>query len=223
MSEIQTRKFADVTGEFLLELSLGNIQTNFVTNLQLISGGGSQLKSGKFESASFNFGQFDWNVSLVVHNYSAGAAGAAAISTANGAATNGTEGAANNSGETGGSGSSSQRIIYVFLNRLSGFDHPCRVQYRMVIGEGKQREDSSLLDQISDAGGRIRGFQMQHSLPELIKPNGSVRIYVELHCCNSISEAKVPVIRNPSPSINCYDRNKQVTTNLTLNYFLFVN
>lgn len=52
---------------------------------------------------------------------------------------------------------------------------------------------------------------MQNSLTQLLKPNGAVRIYVELHCCNSISEAKVPVARNPSPSINCYDRNKQVS------------
>lgn len=218
LSEIQARKFGDETGEFLLELSLGNILTNFKCDLQLTNNG-APLKSGKFESASFNFGQFDWNVSLVVHNYSAGAAGAAASNTSNGNATNGADGT-NNLGETSSNSSSSQRIIYVFLNRLSGFDHPCRVQYRMVIGEGKQREDSSLLDQISDAGGRIRGFQMQHSLPELIKSNGSVRIYVELHCCNSISEAKVPIIRNPSPSINCYDRNKQVMTYLIF-YFIF--
>ena len=173
--------------------------TIFETNLQVSNGG--PPKSGKFESASFNFGSFDWNVSIVVHNY--GPSGNNnTISTAN-----------NNNGTNDGlkDDSDSGRIIYVFLNRLSGFDHPCRVQYRVVIGEGKNREDSSVLDQISDAGGRIRGFQMQHSLTDLLKPNGCVRVYVELHCCNAISEAKVPIVRNPSPAINCYDRNKQVS------------
>lgn len=194
LSEIQSRKFGDETGEFLLELSLGNIMTIFETDLQVSNGG--PPKSGKFESASFNFGSFDWNVSIVVHNYGANSGNATNVS----ASSNGDNG----DGPAGG------RIIYVFLNRLSGFDHPCRVQYRVVIGEGANREDSSVLDQISDAGGRIRGFQMQHSLTDLMKPNGTVRIFVELHCCNAISEAKVPIVRNPSPTINCYDRNKQV-------------
>lgn len=179
-----------------MELSLGNIMTIFETNLQVSTGG--QLKSGKFESTSFSFGSFDWSVSIVIHNYGPTGAAAAVAATVNGT-----------SGENQKDDNTS-RIIYVFLNRLSGFEHPCRVQYRMVIGEGKNREDSAVLDQISDVGGRIRGFQMGHPLPELLKPNGAVRVYVELHCCNAISEAKVPVVRNPSPTINCYDRNKQV-------------
>lgn len=189
MSEIQTRKFGDETGEFLLELSLGNIMTIFETDLQVSNNG--QFKSGKFESASFTFGSFEWNVSIVIHNYGSGSA--------------------NQAQQNDTSNGTQNRIIYVFLNRLSGFDHPCRVQYRVTIGDDKNREDSGVLDQISDAGGRIRGFQMQHSLNDLIKPNGAARVYVELHCCNAISEAKVPIVRNPSPTINCYDRNKQVT------------
>lgn len=193
LSEIQSRKFGDETGEFLLELSLGNIMTIFETDLQLSSGG--PPKSGKFESGSFGFGYFDWNVSIVVHNYAAGSGNAAPNS---------------NNGNGPAEENISGRIIYVFLNRLSGFDHPCRVQYRVIIGESKNREDSGILDQISDAGGRIRGFQMQHSLMDYLKPNGSVRVHVELHCCNAISEAKVPIVRNPSPAVNCYDRNKQV-------------
>nr|XP_046914060.1 UPF0746 protein DDB_G0281095-like [Dermatophagoides farinae] len=202
MNEIQSRKFGDETGEFLLELSLGNIMTIFETDLQVSSNNNNnnngQLKSGKFESASFSFGSFEWNVSIVIHNY--GATNAVTIANDNTA------------NETSSSSSlSTNRIIYVFLNRLSGFDHPCRVQYRVIIGDDDQKnhEDSNVLDQISDAGGRIRGFQMQHSLCDLIKSNGTVRVYVELHCCNAISEAKVPIVRNPSPNINCYDRNKQ--------------
>ncbi|KAF7491884.1 hypothetical protein SSS_01888 [Sarcoptes scabiei] len=193
MSEIQTRKFSDETGEFLLELSLGNIMTIFETDLQVSNNG--QLKSGKFESVSFNFGSFEWNVSIVIHNY--------------GATTTNFLSDKQNDSNRNGLDDNRNRIIYVFLNRLSGFDHPCRVQYRVTVGEERNCEDSGVLDQISDAGGRIRGFQMKHSLSDLLKPNGSVRIYVELNCCNAISEAKVPIVRNPSPTINCYDRNKQ--------------
>lgn len=176
--------------------------TIFETNLQVASAGGT-LKSGKFESTSFSFGSFDWSVSIVIHNY--GPTGAAAAAQA---AVNGAVGEGGNKENAAGNDTTS-RIIYVFLNRLSGFEHPCRVQYRVVIGEGRNREDSAVLDQISDVGGRIRGFQMSHPLPELLKANGQVRVYVELHCCNAISEAKVPVARPPSPTINCYDRNKQ--------------
>ncbi|KAI2807259.1 hypothetical protein BLOT_009222 [Blomia tropicalis] len=195
LSEIQSRKFGDETGEFLLELSLGNITTTFETHLQVSNGG--PLKSGKFESASFGFGSFDWNVSIVVHNYGPGTTTAANNS---GGQTNGNDVNSNSKDD-----SANGRIIYVFLNRLSGFDHPCRVKYRVLIGENKNGEDSGMLDQLSDAGGRIRGFQMQNSLTELLKSDGSVRVRVELQCCNAISEAKVPIVRNPSPTVNCYD------------------
>ena len=206
MNEIQSRKFGDETGEFLLELSLGNILTIFETDLQVSNNG--QLKSGKFESASFSFGSFEWNVSIVIHNYGA----TSTTTTANSNNNNNNNGNDNTVNESSSSTTSSNRIIYVFLNRLSGFDHPCRVQYRVIIGDDEQKnhEDSGVLDQISDAGGRIRGFQMQHSLTDLLKSNGTVRVFVELHCCNAISEAKVPIVRNPSPTISCYDRNKQV-------------
>lgn len=110
--------------------------TIFETNLQVSNGG--PPKSGKFESTSFVFGTFDWNVSIVVHNYGPGTTGAAALTNGGTAEAMAKEEAA--------------RIIYVFLNRTSGFDHPCRVQYRVIIGEGKNRENSSMLDQISDAG-----------------------------------------------------------------------
>lgn len=101
---------------------------------------------------------------------------------------------------------------FVALNRLSGFDYPCRVQYRVMLGDARSRgEDSGLLDQISDLGGRIRGFQMRYPLCELLRNSTVLRLGVELHCANPISEAKVPIIRNPSPAVNCYDRNKQVS------------
>ena len=156
--------------------------TVFETDMQISS---TQLKTNKFETPFFTFGSFDWNLSIVTQLYS-----------------------------TPNDEIDSQRDLnvkpFVFLNRMTGFENPCRVQYRCLLGEGKYREDSAILDQISDVSGRIRGFQMRHSLHDLVKHHGVVRLYLELYCCNTISEAKVPVIRNPSPTINCYDRNKQV-------------
>jgi hypothetical protein len=189
LTDIQTRKFGDETGEFLLELGLGNIMTVYEADIQIT---GSQLKGGKLETTYFTFGSFDWNVSIVPQHY----------------------------------GSNEELDVqrdnsrpFVFLNRLTGFDNPCRAQYRIILGEGKYREDSGILDQISDVGGRIRGFQMRYSLADLVKYHGVVHVYLELHCCNTISEARVPIVRNPSPTINCYDRNKQVSQNL-FNYSL---
>ena len=182
MADIHSRKFSDETGEFILELTLGSIMTVYESEMQV---SGAQLKSGKVETPFLTFGSFDWNVSIVNQLFN-----------------------------TTAEDTEPQREVlarpWVFLNRLTGFENPCRVQYRCVLGEGKYREDSGVLDQISDVCGRIRGFQMRYSLMDLVRHQTALRVYLELHCCNTISEAKVPVIRNQSPTINCYDRNKQV-------------
>ncbi|XP_054164349.1 uncharacterized protein LOC128962050 isoform X2 [Oppia nitens] len=190
LSEIVSRKFGDETAEFLLELSLGNIMTVYETDIQIT--GGVQTKAAKLETPYFTFGSFDWNISIINQLYS-------------------TTGANNDLDQQQQHHQHIQQYIaIVYLSRLTGFEHPCRVQYRCILGDGKYKEDSGILDQISDVGGRIRGFQLRgHSFQDLSKPHGFVRIYLELFCCNAISEAKVPVIRNPSPTINCYDRNKQ--------------
>lgn len=122
--------------------------------------------------------------------------------------------------------------------------------------------DSDILDQISDVGGRIRGFQFnQTNILNLISikssqnPSSSstssshiqsstssyhrghyhssgsnsqsssqnsassssmldLRVHIEMFCANTISEARVPLHRNPSLQqiSNCSDRNKQVSS-----------
>ena len=211
----------------MLELSIGNITTIYRANLHVAASGDSAIKSGKFESPSFGFGSFDWNVSIVVHNYGAtsgagpgggGGGGTGGLNGNNSSAsqnavslTNGQNGY--NDGQTWPSNPDVNpqigRIIYIFLNRLSGFDHPCRVRYKVTVGDTRHKEESGNLDQISDAGGRIRGWQMHGSLSDLIHKDGSVPVIVQLLCCNAISEAKVPIIRSTTPAINLYDRNKQ--------------
>lgn len=181
LNDILVRKFADETGEFLLELSLGNIITIYETDLQISN---QLLKTNKIDTPYFTFGSFDWNVSIVTGSH-------------------GSEDIELNRDQT---------RPFLFLNRLTGLEHPCRVQYRVLLGEGKFREDSGMLDQISDSSGRIRGFQMRYTFVELVKhQHGAIHVYVELRCCNTISEAKVPIVRSSSPAVNCYDRNKQVS------------
>ncbi|GIX70953.1 uncharacterized protein CDAR_505051 [Caerostris darwini] len=96
----------------------------------------------------------------------------------------------------------------VLLNRLTGFDHQCRVMYRVVLGEGERKIDSGLLDQISDMSGRIRGFSLRCQVPDIVRRT-VLRVHTEMMCANTISEAKVPTTRDPNSTANCYDRDKQ--------------
>ncbi|GFY74272.1 uncharacterized protein TNIN_369731 [Trichonephila inaurata madagascariensis] len=108
-------------------------------------------------------------------------------------------------GDEGESTSTRPRVL---LNRLTGFDHQCRVMYRIVLGEGERKIDSGLLDQISDMSGRIRGFSLRCQVPDIVRRT-VLRVYTEMMCANTISEAKVPTTRDPNSTANCYDRDKQ--------------
>ncbi|KAH9361994.1 hypothetical protein HPB48_014933 [Haemaphysalis longicornis] len=99
------------------------------------------------------------------------------------------------------------------------FDHPCRVQYRVVLGEGDRRVDSGVLDQISDLSGRIRGFSLGAAGPADLVRRGTLRLQLHMLSANAISEAKVAATASPLPGMepcatlpapaNCYDRDKQ--------------
>lgn len=62
-------------------------------------------------------------------------------------------------------------VCRVYLNRLNGFDSLCRVKYRVILGhhqagvgaQSAEFVDSKTLDQISDSGGRIRGYQFRNT------------------------------------------------------------
>ncbi|XP_023216783.1 uncharacterized protein LOC111619310 [Centruroides sculpturatus] len=96
----------------------------------------------------------------------------------------------------------------ILLNRLTGFEHPCRVRYRIVLGETEKKVDSGLLDQISDLSGRIRGFWLRCQVQDIVRRN-ALKVYVEMVCANTISEAKLPTVRDLEGAANCYDRDKQ--------------
>lgn len=97
----------------------------------------------------------------------------------------------------------------ILLNRLTGFDHAVRVQYRIVLGDGDRVYDSGVLCQMSDVTGRIRGFTLKCTVSDLLR-RGILRVYVEMMYANAISEVLIPLQNiDPSESTpNCYDREK---------------
>lgn len=94
----------------------------------------------------------------------------------------------------------------VLLNRLTGFEHQCRVVWRALIYCSRHSADSGLLDQISDVQGRIRGFSPP--LPPINRRSAApIRVRVELHAANAVSEARVALTARDSAT-NCYDRDR---------------
>ncbi|XP_022698673.1 uncharacterized protein LOC111265921 [Varroa jacobsoni] len=224
LAELAERRFADETGEFLVELSMANVSTMFDADIKIpphymgnsIGVGAHdegrrytttmhQQHIVKIESPFLSFGGFEWNVVVLPFG----------------------------SPED----NESPRAPKVLLNRLTGFEHPCRVQYRLVLGGGKNTVESGLLDQISDLAGRIRGFPLKGicgSIKELMSPrSGQLHVHLQMISANVISEAKVPIAPqqsnninmqqgivglaglgglSPSSTANCYDRDKQAWT-----------
>lgn len=221
LSDIQSRNFGDETGEFLLELSLGNVMTVFETELNLqptssstitpsnsTSGNGTihpavhSLKNGKIETKYLHFGSFDWNISIVEHNPNRNSAA------------NMVRGLFKDNNEsdlyrTADGTTRPGKTYHVTINRLTGFENSCRIQYRIILGKGQMREDSGIMEQMSDMNGRCRGIHLdQHTFANLTSM-GVLHLYFEFFSCNPISEVKIPITRSISPTINCYDRNKQ--------------
>lgn len=64
-------------------------------------------------------------------------------------------------------GLGSEGRVSVYLNRLTGFDHRCRVRYAVALGEGPRRVDSGPLEDISDAEGRARGWHPRARLADI--------------------------------------------------------
>jgi hypothetical protein len=103
----------------------------------------------------------------------------------------------------------------VRLNRLTGFDHQCRVKYAISLGEGERRVDSGMVDDVSDLEGRgmftwcprARVGDLVTTKPPVLKLN------VEMILANPISETLV----TPTPAASmappvpspCYDRDMQ--------------
>lgn len=59
--------------------------------------------------------------------------------------------------------------LFVHLNRLTGFDHQCRVRYVMILGEGERTINSGLLDDISDTHGKSFGWIPRIRLADIVQ------------------------------------------------------
>ena len=58
--------------------------------------------------------------------------------------------------------------VSVYLNRLTGFDHQCRVRYNIVLGENDSRLESGIVDDISDTDGKGYGWHPRTRFSDLV-------------------------------------------------------
>lgn len=182
VSDLYNRNFADTNGEFQLELSMANVRTVYMTDLQMPSStfSAGQSKPNKLETDYFAFGGFDWNLVIYPH------------------------GDKELEGYRG-----HDNCISVYPMRMSGFDHRCRVRYSVTLGEGDRRIDSGQIEDLSDAEQcgfgwhpRVRWSDIAHK--------GVVRVSLEMVEARTICEVAVQA-RGPSTlaATPCYDRDKQ--------------
>lgn len=179
----------------------GNNQANNQNNNSSTgsSPGTVTFKNGKLETSYFHFATFEWNISIMLHNANSGGPASMVRGLFKDTSNH----------EQDMFGGKSNRSYLIFLNRLTGFENQCRIQYRIVLGQDQLREDTGMIEQLSDMNGRSRGYQIDQHTFQQLTTMGMVNLYFEFYSCNPISEAKVSITRSISPTINCYDRNKQ--------------
>lgn len=185
VTDLYNRNFADTNGEFQLELAMSNVRTVYMTDLEMPSStfAAGQSKSSKLETDYFAFGGFDWNLVIYPHG------------------NKDTEGYR---GHDGG--------ISVYLMRLTGFDHGCRVRYSVALGEGDRRIDSGQIEDLSDPEGCGFGWHPRVRWSE-IAHKGVVRVSLEMVEARTICEVAVQA-RGAAvlPAAPCYDRDQQAWT-----------
>lgn len=139
-----------------------------------------QPKTNKLETEYFTFGGFDWNVMV----YPNGNKENEAVRT-------------------------HDSRVSVYLVRLTGFDHRCRVRYIVTLGEGDRRIESGQIEDLSDAEGRGFGWHPRLRWSE-ITHKGVLRVSLEMLEARTISEVIVQAL-GPAvlPTTPCYDRDKQ--------------
>ena len=162
VADLYSRSFADRNGEFQLELTMNGIRTSFEADLRApasflssphkfahhshngpgttghpvphVRGTNAAANSPRMESTFFNFGGFDWSVTIFPL----------------------------------GKEPTVDDRFFVYLNRLSGFDHQCRVRYIMTLGEGEKAVNSGLLDDVSDTNGICYGWKPRLRMPDVL-------------------------------------------------------
>ncbi|XP_078036098.1 uncharacterized protein LOC144469555 [Augochlora pura] len=186
VSDLYSRNFVDTNGEFQLELAISNVRTVYMTELKMPSStfSAGKPKSCKLETDCFAFGGFDWNLVVYPHGDK----------------------------ELLPREEGYQNHISVYLMRLTGFDHRCRVRYTVALGEGDRRIESGQIEDLSDAEGCSFGWHPRLRWSE-IAHKGIVRVSLEMVEARTICEVAVLACGPPTlPPTPCYDRDRQAWT-----------
>ena len=98
--------------------------------------------------------------------------------------------------------------VAVQLHRHTNFDHLCRVQYDIKIGE-QQAFESGTIEQWLDGGGNGDPYIIGSTIHVLSRGRSTVRVRVNMYSVVSISEASLPVLNKNRNRVHLYDKDKQ--------------
>ena len=109
----------------------------------------------------------------------------------------------------------------VYLTRQTNFDHTCRVRYRIIIGQGDHSIESGVIEQLLDASGSGRPYDIGYNAYNLTSGKGRLRVRVELLFVSAISEVNLCVLNRKHNRAHLYDRDKQewmIESDVSLDY-----
>lgn len=210
VNDLYTRNFTDPNGEFQLELTIGNVRTIYETHFRVphsIFGSiSSQYHPDHHGSHPKNLDQVKAAQKLESSYFTFGGFDWN-ITVFPGGVTETNDG---------------EHKVSVLLNRLTGFDHQCRVRYNVNLGEGDKLLDSGVIENVSDSDGKAHGWHPRVKFVELLR-KGVCRVRLEMLAANTLSEvtfgfkpgaaasrglAGEAIVGTP-PVAQCYDRDKQ--------------
>ncbi|XP_065936490.1 uncharacterized protein [Magallana gigas] len=102
----------------------------------------------------------------------------------------------------------SEGNVAVQLHRHTNFDHLCRVQYDIKIGEN-QAFESGTIEQWLDGGGNGEPYIIGSTIHVLSRGRSTVRVRVNMYSVVSIGEAVLPVLNKNRNRVHLYDKDKQ--------------
>lgn len=217
VSDLYTRNFTDSNGEFQLELTIGNVRTVYETHFRIphsiFSSFTSQYQGEHHSAQSKGVDHSKMSQKFESSYFSFGGFDWNLTIFPNGSS----------------EAIDSENKISVYLNRLTGFDHQCRIRYNLNLGEGEKLLDSGIVENVSDTDGKSHGWHPRVKFGDLVR-KGVLRVRLEMIAANTLSEMTfafktsgggVPgggihprglvsesLIANPALA-QCYDRDKQ--------------
>eukprot|EP00105_Crassostrea_gigas_P038514 XP_019922662.1 PREDICTED: uncharacterized protein LOC105327948 [Crassostrea gigas] len=102
----------------------------------------------------------------------------------------------------------SEGNVAVQLHRHTNFDHLCRVQYDIKIGEN-QAFESGTIEQWLDGGGNGEPYIIGSTIHVLSRGRSTVRVRVNMYSVVSIGEAVLPVLNKNRNRVHLYDKDKK--------------